>query len=468
MAKADLDHLLSDYNRLIEVLDNPQSISPYDILGCVEDVIRRVLCFKQNHLFPELKAHLESYAENHKDVGPYNIPYHLFEIVSSHKSIFPPQDFEPYLKRCEDTFDELCKIELSNQSSIGSYVFEIGETLAAYYSKANLRQETENVFRRILECMDYKVSFMPAFRSVILLHKLAVMARKTKISTYENAFNKRLQDVSPNIKNEMQHQRLDFQIPIADMDEIFASIFCTEDPGFNYFMMGISFIPDDGQIEMISKHLPKNDDALKHFTRINFNSNGNIASISPSNQKHTELYDIEGYRQITELSSMFMHYMIEKGITTGKINENDILDYLSTSPIINAKRLIIVQRGLSAFFLKDYITCISILLPQIEYMIGEMYRILGHTITNSNENGTQVDGLGEILKKDQIILSGKNISYYLQATLTHQSGWNLRNLFSHGQSTDFNFINAERIFQILLLIAGIRYIKVPLQSDKAE
>lgn len=163
-----------------------------------------------------------------------------------------------------------------------------------------------------------------------------------------------------------------------------------------------------------------------------------------------------------------LHFIIEKGITTGKLNENDIIDYLSTSPIINAKRLNILQRGLSAFFLKDYITSISVLLPQIEYMIGEMYRILGHTITNSNENGTQVDGLGEILKKDHIILSGKNVSYYLQATLTHQSGWNLRNLFSHGQSTDFNFINAERIFQILLLIAGIRYIKVPLQADKVE
>ena len=128
---------------------------------------------------------------------------------------------------------------------------------------------------------------MPAFRSTILLHKLAVLARKMKSKTYEDAFNKRLRDISPNVKNEMQHQRLDFQIPIDDLDEIFDNIFCTDDPGFNSFMMGISFIPDDGQIEMISKHLPKNDDTLKHFTRINFNSNGNIASISSSNQKKT-------------------------------------------------------------------------------------------------------------------------------------------------------------------------------------
>lgn len=457
MAKADIEQFQADYNRLVEVLDSPQSLSPYDILGVTDDVIRRALSFKQISLLPEIKTHLENYANNHKDVGPYNIPYHLFEIVSSHKNIFQKEEFEPYLKRCEETFDILCKIELTNQSSLSSYVFEVGETLASYYSKENLRQKTDDIFSRIIECMDYKSPFMPAFRSTIILHKLAVLARKMKSKTYEDAFNKRLRDISPNVKNEMQHQRLDFQIPIDDLDEIFDSIFCTEDPGFNFFMMGISFIPDEGQIQLISKHLPKNDDTFKHFTRINFNGNGNIASISSSKQNENDLKDIEGYRQITELASMFLHYMIEKGITTGKINENDILNYLSASPIITEKRLMIIQKGINAFFLKDYITSISVLLPQIEFMIGEMYRILGHTITNSNENGTQVDGLGEILKKDSIILGGKDVSFYLQATLTHQSGWNLRNLFCHGQSTDFNFINAERIFQILLLVAGIRY-----------
>lgn len=465
MAKADLEQLLTDYYRLIEVLDNPQGISPYDIIGCVDNVLSRALCFKQNQLLPNIKAHLKCYAEKYRDVRPYNIPYHLFKIVSSHKNVFLKEEIESYLKRCEDTFDELCEVELANQSSISSHVFEVGRTLADHYCKANLPENINNIFARILECMDYKISFMPAFRSTILLHELAVMARKLKSSTYENAFNKLLQVVSPNIKNEMQHQRVDFRIPKDNIDEIFDNIFCTEDPGFNLFMMSISFIPDVDQIEMISKHLPKNDDLLKHFTRIYFNSNGNIASISSSYKNENKEYDIEGYRQITELSSMILHYVIEKGVTTGRITENDILDYLSTSPVVNVKRLIIIQRGVSAFFLKDYITSISILLPQIEYMIGAMYRILGHSITNCNQNGVQVDGLGEILKKGRITLLGKNVSYYLQSTLTHQSGWNLRNLFSHGQSTDFNFINAERILQIMLLIAGIRYVKVPVSAD---
>ena len=98
MAKADLDQLLADYHRLIVVLGNPQSISHYNIIGGVDNLLRRVLCFKQNHLLPEFKAHLENYAENNKDIGPYNIPYHLFKIVSSHNNIFSTDELEPYLK----------------------------------------------------------------------------------------------------------------------------------------------------------------------------------------------------------------------------------------------------------------------------------------------------------------------------------------------------------------------------------
>lgn len=464
MAKADLNNLLSEFKQLIVVLDNPNNIAHVDILSQVQNVLRRCICFKQNQLIIELKSHLESYASKHFDSKPYNIPYHLFKIVSSHPHIFSEEELDQYIGRCEASLDELYNDEMASTKSLQSNIFEMGELLLTYYKNTNSQEKVDAVFRKLLECMDAKKEHMPAFRQVIILHKFAVMARKLQSKRYEDAFNNRIQVISPDIKKEMQHQRLEFEFPITEMDEIFDSIFCTGDPGFNFFMMGISFIPDECQIEMISKHLPKNEETLKHFTRINFNSNGNIASISTARQNGNAPYDIEGYRQITELSSMFLHYVIEKGITTGKINENDILNYLSISPIITPMRLIIVQQGVNAFFLKEYITSISILLPQIEYMIGEMYRILGHTITNSNENGTQVDGLGEILKKDSIILGGKNISFYLQATLTHQSGWNLRNLFCHGQSTAFNFINAERIFQILILIAGIRYKKIPLNQ----
>ena len=96
---------------------------------------------------------------------------------------------------------------------------------------------------------------------------------------------------------------------------------------------------------------------------------------------------------------------------------------------------------------------ISLLIPQIEYMIREMYRACGFSVIDNDQIGTTNDALGTILNSHPLRINDYNIGDYLHIILSDRKGWNLRNLYCHGLTESFSCINADRLVHILLLIA---------------
>jgi hypothetical protein len=59
---------------------------------------------------------------------------------------------------------------------------------------------------------------------------------------------------------------------------------------------------------------------------------------------------------------------------------------------------------------------------------------------------------------------------FLRTLLCDQRGWNVRNNVCHGlwPSEAFNFLVADRVFQVLMLLSMLRPVPAPANTQQAE
>lgn len=78
--------------------------------------------------------------------------------------------------------------------------------------------------------------------------------------------------------------------------------------------------------------------------------------------------------------------------------------FISRIPSLSAKRIGIIEKGVAAYLDNDYVTSISILIPQIEHMVRMFFQLHGHKVTDNDQTGTTSDALGTLLDNDDIKL----------------------------------------------------------------
>ena len=132
-----------------------------------------------------------------------------------------------------------------------------------------------------------------------------------------------------------------------------------------------------------------------------------------------------------------------------------MLCFVSQVPSLSEKRIRIIEKGIEAFLDNDYVSSISILIPQIEHMVRLFFQLHGYTVTNNDLTGTTSDALGTLLDNDDITLDDINFSRYLRLMLSQKTGWNMRNIYCHGISESFGMPHADRVFHIVLLMATL-------------
>ncbi len=148
-----------------------------------------------------------------------------------------------------------------------------------------------------------------------------------------------------------------------------------------------------------------------------------------------------------------MHLIIIAGQRRGLFTVDRIMNFITKSPILTPRRASIIEKGIYAYIEYDYISAMSILIPQIEYMVRSFYAQNGYTVTSNDYVGTMSDALGTLLNNDEIKILDWDVTRYLRTILTNRTGWNLRNLYCHGIDDSFSIIQADRVFHILLLMA---------------
>jgi len=454
----DINKFQNDTEELIKHLNHPEDTYHVDIIRQCQCLLNQALVLNQKKQLSMMKIAIKDYALANFSNEPYNISYHLFKVVRKTPKAFDKDESLFFAELLEQSFYKECTASIKGEDDYTSDIHEITEELVRFHHKRKDKDKVREILGTCVNCFEISSSSMPAMRAAIMCHKLVNLANDVSCDAIRNRVSIMMENNGPKIKIEMATISTSISIPSEDIDSIYKACSSNIDPGANFFLLGLLFVPTDAIIQRAFEVSIQSSTIANAFTQIRFNTNGNIASITHPDESSDNLRKILSYVTTTELISPVLHFTINRSIEEGVLNEVKLVDYLSSSPLLDESRLFILQRGINAFLDNDYISSISIFAPQLEEMIRRMYSTLGYSVTSSDSTKTESDTLGRLLAKAPVIIGDRNISKYLSIILSDSRGWNLRNLFCHGLTEAYNWKNADRLFQILLLLSGLRFI----------
>ncbi|GAB6632087.1 DUF4209 domain-containing protein [Bacillus paranthracis] len=140
----------------------------------------------------------------------------------------------------------------------------------------------------------------------------------------------------------------------------------------------------------------------------------------------------------------------------------DILPIINDNIFIPKDREVMVASGIREGLKNNYITSLSILIPQFENSIRYFLKQIGVSVTSTKEDSVEEEkSLGILLEIEQLeeVLGG-DIVKDLQYLFVNKGGKNLRNRLAHGLMSEEEFRSAGGIYAFGLMLYIIFYFKI--------
>lgn len=167
------------------------------------------------------------------------------------------------------------------------------------------------------------------------------------------------------------------------------------------------------------------------------------------------------------MMSLTIHEFVER--SSEPVEE--LLEYCFESPCFDEFRRLLLERGIRAFVEKDYISCISILVPEIEHILRYITRKLEIPSWEPNRGRTfDVKTLGKLLNNERLKQVLGEMLFGILFYFADTRGFNIRNNFCHGlmQPSEYNETTSAMIIHLLLILGLFRYQSVEEESQEID
>lgn len=413
------------------------------------DVLKYNLSYERDTVISLLSEYLSSMIDSKEACNPV---FAIYKIMMKHPRCLSEEVKGMLSERLRDRFD--AEIQRLNQGEDYSLyaVLEMGKAIAKDLNKSGNKTEVGTILEFMADAIENSCDNLADMRGTSLLYELSVLSKNLGAKdTYERV-NRLMEKSAPHTIDSMGKIEIPLSIQQDEIDILYASMTegKTADESITSFVF--RYLPKDGDIHGFIE-TSRNTSMLHHFTQVLYSSNGHLSTIIRPGEKHTEEQNRHMYSTWLQYQGALMHLIVLTAIREGLFTLDNLMEYICQSEIITPRRAQIIQTGLTAYLDEDYVIAISLLIPQTEFLIREMYRACGFSVIDNDQIGTTNDALGTILNSHPLIINDYNIGDYLHVILSDRKGWNLRNLYCHGLTESFNCINADRILHILLLVA---------------
>lgn len=455
MEYADIQNTKEQVNMLVKNLKDKGNFSNFDILQQLRLTLPAIVKYNLTDELNALKPALFAFTQKEKCSHPYNTPLHVYELLVSCRNAFTPDELDEYAKLLSNRFDDDCNTD-SNSSRINLHsIMEMGKTLSWLNYKKGQMDKVDSILNKTINCIEKSDTDMPGLRVVGLYQELirdiSNMGRKIVL----DRVNAILEKNAPNVRKGMGKIPIHFSIPQDIIDEEFNLIYDGINTDKFLALFALKYVPTNEEIDEYTEQIQKEFDILPHCTQLYFTTSNTLSHVVRPGQEYKEEQDDQLYSTALSYLTIAMHCIIDTGLSRSVLNVDNVMSFIAKSTVLSPRRVSIIEKGVHAFLEYDYVVAMSILIPQIEYMIREFYAKIGYTVTANDTIGTTSDALGTLLNNEDIMVFDKNISRYLRTVLSNRTGWNLRNLYCHGIDDSFSITQADRIFHILLLMATL-------------
>ncbi len=167
------------------------------------------------------------------------------------------------------------------------------------------------------------------------------------------------------------------------------------------------------------------------------------------------------------MMSLTIHEFVER--SSEPVEE--LLEYCFESPCFDESRKLLLERGIRAFVEKDYISCVSILVPEIEHILRYITRKLQIPSWEPNRGRTfNVKTLGKLLNNERLKQVLGEMLFGILFYFADTRGFNIRNNFCHGlmHPSEYNETTSAMIIHLLLILGLFRERSIEEEKKEAE
>ncbi len=293
------------------------------------------------------------------------------------------------------------------------------------------------------------------------LERVMEIYRDFGLAEQAEALAVRIRDLGPRRVEEMKPVSSAVEVPAAEVEEYVAAMTA-------------------GSLEEVlsriaSKFLPRKDELAKQVERM-----ANLTPFSAMVRREIVDYDgrpvaaigsveddLEGHIVLQAAQTMWMNVpwlreVMERTRFRLHPSAADLRDHLLRSPIFEAGRAAILERGIEAYLDSDPIAAAPILIPQIEHTVRNLLRLSGGSTYKPKRHrngGLMLKNLDDLMREEAVIRAlGEDVAHYFQVLFTDQRGWNIRHDTSHGSlpTEAFTMPMIDRVFHALLILATVR------------
>jgi Domain of unknown function (DUF4209) len=261
----------------------------------------------------------------------------------------------------------------------------------------------------------------------------------------------------------MKTVHVESELKQEDVDNLVAKLVLPGDLDTSLTRIGVYFMPDVDAVRTLLERL-RTDAPFLSMIPVSFvDEEGNPTAVMGA------LDDDEDGRVYQQLGRSLQFLQPILAYTLKKLREvlhpsvDDLLGFLSKSPLFAGLRQELLRDGLTAYEQGDFVKAIHVVIPQVECALREFLGRLGVPTRKPARNHPGVNeakNLNDILADQRMrgVLKERLWRYLTLVYVEKRGGLNLRNDVAHGllDPAAFNQQIADYVFHSLLALSLIR------------
>jgi len=445
---------------LLEVANRDLSLYEYDGSVKAKRALALAVSLNDKILKEKCKTCIIAFEERHAiDDKPGLWGYSFDLLLGNRKIELTPSEEK---KIIADLEAKLCRLsEGTDDRKIDPWSAEqAAERLATYYRRKNKTEDMKRVIMIVGEAYSKIESSGSAMQVSGWLEDLRQLYIRYNLNDQAHEVLLKIRELGPKVASEMGTISHQFQISKEKRDYIVAAMTSgSKEEILNKIIA--QYIPDLDETQQrvfeLSKKAPI---AYLMSTQLHDDQGRMIARIGSLKD------DLDGHvvRQLSEdlyITAISLRLVLNGAIQEKGLIAPDILQFIRRSPVIDSDRIEIIEAAINAYFRRDFLVFIHLVIPQIEEGIRNIVEYAGGNVLKPQRDGSgfHLRTFDDLLR-DSIIKQalGDDLTNYFRVVFTDQRGWNLRNKVCHGLADPnvFSQQTADRVLHTLLCLGTLR------------
>jgi hypothetical protein len=399
------------------------------------------------------------------EVGRAGTWIFLFDILYGEKCISPEQEAR-IIAQLEAMFAKVTDTTPSAQGVYRADPFAAeaaADRLLRHYHKLNEKQNVERVtkaFGATFEDMALKAN--PMMASLFLPR---IIERYQQEGLKEDAERAQLlaQEKGKNIAADMKTISVESGLTKEDVDNFVAKVVQPADLDTSFTRIAANFVPDVNAARTLLERL-RTDAPFLSMIPVSFvDEAGNPTAVMGALDDDADGRLYQQLGRSLQFYQPILVYTLEKFREAFHPSTDDVLSFLSKSPLFANLRPDLLRDGLAAYEQGDFVKAIHVLIPQVECALREFLGRLGVPTRKPVRNHPGVNeakNMNDILADPRMraVLAERLWRYLTLVYVEKRGGLNLRNDVAHGllNPAMFNRQVADYVFHTLLALSLVR------------